>query len=276
MSKSKNQRVCLFCKEHLIKTVRSREHVFPQWLLDELDIRSKSVTAVHLYQPEDQMSDSEVCSERSLTFENIREGRICARCNNGWMSKLEHSCQEILRDMIFGRRRPEQLSESDCLLVARWAAKTAYVLNSSANFIIKVPILQLNALRENSSDLPWGVAVVAATSAFFDTHWFQSTRWQVGAPDRFTNRIAGLMDTRTYKVGVQFGHLVLLVVWHATPGWWKMFWYGQHTVLWPRQGKCGWHFDNDSILKTVANDLILPLHVQEIKLVHPRYLQKSN
>lgn len=84
-------------------------------------------------------------------MENVREGRICARCNNGWMSGLEQSCQGILLDMIRGRRQPGQLSETECLLVARWAAKTAYVLNSSANFTIKAPTTTIErAAREHS------------------------------------------------------------------------------------------------------------------------------
>jgi len=273
MSKPKKQRVCLYCGEDL-KGVRSQEHVFPQWLLDELELRSKQVSAVHLYQPEEQDADAQVLSVRSLIYEKIREGRICARCNNGWMSGLEQGCQGILRDMIYGRRLPEQLSEAECLFVARWATKTAYVLNSSANYTIKVPVEQLRELRECSTGLPWGVVVVGTTSPFFESGWFQSTRWQLCAPDNLTSRIAGLMDTRTYKIGVQFGHMILIVVWHSIPGWWKMLWSGHHTVLWPLRGKCGWHYDDDSNRGKLTPNMDLPLQMHEIKLVHPRYLAK--
>jgi hypothetical protein len=68
---------------------------------------------------------------------------------------------------------------------------------------------------------------------------------------------------------------LLLVVWHAIPGWWKMLWLGQHTVLWPWRGKCGWHADDVSILGALEPHLVLPLYMNEIKLVHPRYLQKQ-
>ncbi len=172
MNKPKNQRVCLFCGQDL-SSGRSQEHVFPQWLLDELSIRAEQVSAVHVFRPEDPASEPEVLSERSLTLEKLREGRICARCNNGWMSGLEQSCKRILLDMIHGRRQPEQLSETECLLVARWAAKTGYVLNSSANYTIKVPPHQLKELRENTHNLPWGVVVIAATGPFVNFDWFQ-------------------------------------------------------------------------------------------------------
>jgi hypothetical protein len=269
----KNPRACLFCGDTLTG-VRSQEHVFPQWILDELKIRGKQVSAVHVFRAPDPDSEPEVLSSRALAIENIREGRICAGCNNGWMSDLEHSCREILLALAHGQRQPGQLSEAECLPVARWMAKTAYVLNSSANYTIKVPAQHLRELHENARKLPWGVVVIATIGPFVNSGWFQSTRWQLCAPDNLTNRIAGLMDTRTYKIGIQLGHMLLLVVWHAIPGWWKMLWHGQHTVLWPWRGKCGWHYDDDSILRRLGPDMILPVQVNEIKLVHPRYLMK--
>src|SRR6266853_933839 len=75
--------------------------------------------------------------------------------------------------------------------------------------------------------------------------------------------------------GIQFGHMLLLVIWHAIPGWWKMLWSGQHTALWPWRGKCGWHDDDASILGKVDADMIRTVHVNEVKLVHPRYLMNS-
>lgn len=273
MGQSNKQRVCLFCGEDL-KGIRSQEHVFPQWLLDELSIRAEQVSAVHVFQPEDPASESRVINERSLTLEKVREGRICARCNNGWMSNLERNCKGILLDMIRGQRQPRQLSETERLLVARWAAKTAYVLNSSANYPIKAPPQQLRELRENTHKLPWGVVVVAATGPFLNFGWFQSNCWTLCAPDNLTKGIAGLMDTRTYKIGLQLGHMLLIVAWHAIPGWWKMLWSDQHVVLWPWKGKCGWHEADVSVLDTLAPNIVLRVHVQHIMLVHPRYLLK--
>jgi hypothetical protein len=275
VTKSKSQRVCLFCGRDL-KGVRSQEHVFPQWLLDELEMRAKQVSAVHVFRPDDQDAEAQVLSVRSLSYENIREGRVCARCNNEWMSDLERNCQAILREIIYGRRVPQELSEAECLLIARWATKTAYVLNSSANYTIKVPSQHLRELRESPSNLPWGVVVVATTSTHFGSSWLQSTRWLLCAPDSLTKPIASLMDSRTYKIGIQFGHMVLAVVWHAIPGWWKMFWLDHHTVLWPLRGKCGWHDDDARSLGKLMPEMILPLHLNEIKLVHPRYLQPTD
>ena len=273
VTQKKRPRVCLFCGVALTG-VRSQEHVFPKWLLDELGIRDKQVSAVHLFRPPSGVSDVRVVSSRDLVLENIREGRLCATCNNGWMSDLEQGCREVLLALVQARGSPKDLSEQECLRVARWAAKTAYVLNSSANYTIKVPPQHLRELRENTRKLPWGVVVVAATGAFLSSGWFQSTQWQLCAPEALTSRIENLMDTRTYKIGIHFGHMVLLVIWHSIPGWWKMIWSGQHTPLWPWRGQCGWHYDDTSILGSVGAEIILPVHVNEVKLVHPRYLMK--
>jgi hypothetical protein len=55
-----------------------------------------------------------------------------------------------------------------------------------------------------------------------------------------------------------------------------MFWLGHHTVLWPLRGKCGWHDDDARSLGKLKPEMILPLHLNEIKLVHPRYLQPTD
>jgi len=273
VQQDKRQRACLFCGDALTG-VRSLEHVFPLWLLKELGISDQQVSAVHLFRSPEADSSMKVLGSRGLALENIKEGRICEGCNNGWMSDLEHSCREVILSLVRARRAPEQLSQEECLSVARWAAKTAFVLNSSANYTAKVPAQHLRELHATTSKLPWGVVVVAATGPFVSSAWIQTTRWQLCAPDPLTSRIANLMDTRSYKIGLHLGYLLLLVIWHSIPGWRKMLWSGQHTALWPWRGKCGWHDDNASILGSLGAEMILPVHLGEVKLVHHRYLAK--
>jgi hypothetical protein len=153
VTQHKGRRGCLFCGDALTG-VRSLEHVFPLWLLKELGIRDQRVSAVHLFRSADADSSMEVLSSRALALENIKEGRICEGCNNGWMSDLEHSCREAILGLVRARRSPEQLSEKECLSVARWAAKTAYVLNSSANYTVKIPPQHLRELHADTSKLP--------------------------------------------------------------------------------------------------------------------------
>jgi hypothetical protein len=108
------------------------------------------------------------------------------------------------------------------------------------------------------------------------TSGISTTKIKVPAVRRAVRKFrnADLMDARTYKIGVQFGHMILIVVWHSIPGWWKMLWSGHHTVMWPWRGKCGWHYDDDSNRDKLMPNMELPLQMHEIKLVHHRYLAK--
>ena len=163
------RRVCLLCNTTLHS--RSREHVFPQWLLTELNLGGVKVQAAHHMRDESTGIRLTPESYRELTLGNMTEGRVCSSCNSGWMSKLEQSVKGTLVELIRARIRLDQLDQQTALLVGRWAVKTAYMLNSSANFPIKVPTSHLWALFERPSKLPWGVIVVGASASFTDFAW---------------------------------------------------------------------------------------------------------
>ena len=191
------------------------------------------------------------------------------------MSNLEQSCKPILVDLIHGRKSLDELDRIECLMVGRWAAKTAYTLNSSANFPIKVPQSHIWSLFEHLSRLPWGVGVVGARAGSTDFAWFQSTVWVLCGPDHLTSRIAPLMNERSYKIGLHFGSLVLITAWHSIPKWLMMFWTDVQTGIWPWEGKCGWHSDPTSVLNSVPPEMSVYAHVSAVKLVHERYLSKA-
>jgi len=52
---------------------------------------------------------------------------VCERCNNGWMSELEVQVRPILEPMVRGQ--PVRLSVEDQVVLARWAAKVAVLLD---------------------------------------------------------------------------------------------------------------------------------------------------
>ena len=59
VTQKKRPRACLFCG-NVLTGVRSQEHVFPQWILDDLEIRDKQFSAVHVFRPPDPDSEPEV------------------------------------------------------------------------------------------------------------------------------------------------------------------------------------------------------------------------
>jgi hypothetical protein len=61
---------------------------------------------------------------------NIRVKRVCANCNNGWMSGLEDAASKIISPLF--DLRQQKISARSVPLLAAWAVKTAMALESLA------------------------------------------------------------------------------------------------------------------------------------------------
>lgn len=79
-------RVCAFCNREPERW--SEEHVIPQWLLDYMGITAQDQTFQGY-----AMSGGEVTAQRIFATRRLVEGRVCAACNNGWMSELENTAK---------------------------------------------------------------------------------------------------------------------------------------------------------------------------------------
>jgi hypothetical protein len=118
---------CLFCQQDLKVVGRSREHVFPQWMLRWLNKTKEEVnpTWVSSFTPKD---------ERHLVFDKLLQGNVCSVCNNGWMSDLEAETKSIVERCQLVSGQNLSLTAEDVSTLARWAYKTAITLNTSSNF----------------------------------------------------------------------------------------------------------------------------------------------
>ena len=117
---------CVFCDSELSNQNRSVEHIIPQWLLDELDIRKVRIEPSHM------SIEKGLVSKRKHTLENLKAGHVCRQCNNGWMSSLECEAQPVLIDLINTDRVTFDLSDQERFVLARWTLKTALTLNSGS------------------------------------------------------------------------------------------------------------------------------------------------
>ena len=112
---------CIFCGK---TRKRSREHVFPRWLVPlfpDLD------DAEYLRRLIRQDTDEER-RHPSGPFDLVVTD-ICEVCNNGWMSRLEQDVQPILTPMLLDV--PRTLSAPDQQTVATWATKTMLVMQGA-------------------------------------------------------------------------------------------------------------------------------------------------
>jgi hypothetical protein len=160
------------------------------------------------------IDERQTLSTRRSTFDGLLEGRICAECNSGWMSTLETDAQGIVLDIADGRRRLSGLDTEERFCLARWATKTAYTLNSAANFPLKVPSGHLLHLASQGAPID-GVRVYGAQ---FEGHtkltWVQGPIWRTESEALVQRRYDALAHD-SYKVALQVAGLMLLVAYWA-------------------------------------------------------------
>jgi hypothetical protein len=106
-------RQCLFCSN----TARSREHLWPAWIHDRLQITGP-IRIARGRNPA-QMSDNP----------EIKVKSVCGTCNNGWMRLLETECIPLIGSLAQDISTP--LDNSQQSLLAVWALKTAIVTDST-------------------------------------------------------------------------------------------------------------------------------------------------
>ena len=229
---------CIFCKSDLGDLGRACEHILPRWLQKEWRISEQVVQPTHFDEK------FKVVSQRRHTLDGFLAGNVCAQCNNGWMSALEARCKDMILDLASGRRRIIDLHNHEALHLARWTAKTAFALHTSANWRRIVPAGHIYKLDSESYRLPDNVAVVGHTydrgSQAFS--WSQSTNWEI-LSQNYTVSEQDLANLRSYgyKIAIRLGGLFLMIFhnpWQfASPCLWKH----RHVPLYPRWSHpCAW------------------------------------
>jgi hypothetical protein len=184
----------------------------------------------------------DVISTRRHTLDDMTEGRVCASCNNGWMSQMESAAKPLLLALFHGRRDVADLDFRERQLVARWTAKTAYMLNSASNYCLKVPVQHLQFIRAHRHRLPERTMVVGLQHRNSDPfHWCQLPMWgMTAANDEHVDAEVAVMARQGYKICLQFAQLILMVCYLPIPGWRYVLWREIHWPIWPIMGPVGW------------------------------------
>jgi hypothetical protein len=240
MAATTSLRVCLFCSQRLDD--RAKEHVIPLWLQQYLGITEDQLALIVGEAKTDRISD-----ERRLAVDQHLEGRICARCNNGWMSALENETSPLLKTLLSCEKDISSLNMHQKLLFARWAAKTAFMMNSASAFDRKVPQEHFAELYRSPTRLPGGVFVLAQqhrhTEGF---HLFQFPSWDlVGLPGPELRAVDDALGT-AYKIGFQLGTLLVVVGFFSVRPYVLYLWHGVHVCLWPLVPRIRWREPADT------------------------------
>jgi hypothetical protein len=136
--------VCVFCDQQPDKW--SEEHAIPQWLLDQMEITAQDQT-FH--------SGGQVTKQRIFATRRLVEGRVCALCNNGWMSELENAAKPVLIPLIEQKRAIWELTADEAIVIAKWAVKSAYVLANVSLASAPAPPEHLWQLCGGAGEVSW-------------------------------------------------------------------------------------------------------------------------
>jgi hypothetical protein len=131
-----------------------------------------------------------------------------------------------------GRAGDGDTHASRKVLLARWAAKTAYSLNWSANYPRKVPLAHLRALRAGP-ELPRRVVSIANDyEGGSELFWIQSPTWPIET-GRQTVETAAELAARSYKISLQLGNVLLMTAFWPEDGWLYRLVARMHRSMWP-------------------------------------------
>jgi hypothetical protein len=84
---------CIYCGKEITGQSKTNEHVIPQWIIKYLE-SEKIPTGVVLVNNRKEIFPPRNSVAMTMTH------KICNDCNNGWLSKIDNSCKEILTDFI--------------------------------------------------------------------------------------------------------------------------------------------------------------------------------
>ncbi len=222
-AKATEKRLCLSCGESIRGNgIRAREHVIPSWLLQEWNI-SKEVLSNFWAEP------NKTTLVRKQVMNSFVEGRFCAKCNNGWMSRLETAAMQLILDLADARINPVNLDEGQRKIVARWAAKTVVVLSHATAMAQPIDPKYFREFRDNSHDGPHGAVV-------FLTHITLNNASKImwAKTDGTSPLFLGNANYSTVpKVGLLLGSLLILVAFPLPMPYSIRIAAGVYVPIWP-------------------------------------------
>jgi len=209
---------------------RTNEHVIAEWLLRELEMSEEELTQIAANSITGEMKNS----RPPHPMDAFKEGRICARCNSGWMSELESQAQAILPQFMRGQP-VTSVTEADSLIIARWTLKTAVVLSHAIGAHKTLPPEHLRFLRANPVQMQSRVGIFAAITQ--PTRQFgcrQRNHWMnVHLEEKLDlEPHSEIMTERAYKVSFQLRHLLLMAAYIPLASSQFLLAAGLHVPIW--------------------------------------------
>jgi hypothetical protein len=242
--------VCLFCGNEL-SGARSREHVFPQWLL-----RGRGALNSAFRLAWTSASDEQVLGARDFPLRSFVAGRVCRHCNNGWMSALEQKAREFLPGLTEAQHPLASLSRGDREVLARWATKTAFVARSADLAPHLVDPAHANML--SGGGMPPVHVVARQAPVELNLGSYATQQWLVSYPTTERSAVEDLVG-RSHKTVLLLGRLLVAVCFWPDASWPIVISRKSHHALWPCDGSWltyGYATDRHGVPPTRETEMI--------------------
>ena len=219
---------CPFCIAPIDAVTRTNEHVIPQWLLRHYKVATKNIHPAG-YEGEKSFK------RRPHPWISFKVANVCKSCNSGWLSILENEAKPHILALAESVRTLASLSIEEQTVLARWAVKTAFLMNRTSNSSIQIPWEKYVDLRKHPAALPDGIFVFAFQDDGTDRvriNGFQTCDWHLNAPkDDFFN--AHDWANRSSKISLRIGQLHLLTAHLVNNQLEPVGWHRVHRPLHP-------------------------------------------
>lgn len=190
---------CWMC-DALTVPQSTREHIFGQWTGKHFDKNQKT-----FHPHRDLMGAGIVLGDARgpMPTSAMVAGGVCSRCNNGWMSDLEAVVEQILF------RGSGANGEVDAMMLARWFAKTAAVVNFSQDYPLAWPAADRHRLQYGMGR---GCRVSIFKTSGSDINWLQGEGIYGAVPSAWGDQVSSSISQVIHTCRVRIGHLVGVIV----------------------------------------------------------------
>jgi hypothetical protein len=185
---------CVFCGGPRV----TNEHVFPQWL-------NRYLPPGRLQQIEQtRYGPGEYDITRLHIGLDFRIRKVCARCNNGWLSRLETESVDIL-DPLISSLKMQLLPLAAQRQIALWATKTAMMVDNTQVDPI-LPTMKLARMRSHRA-IPGGTRIwIGACAELYPLVTNHTVRIDLENLEKNGERFPG-----GFYAPMKIGHLCLYV-----------------------------------------------------------------
>jgi len=128
---------CWMCGATNTKLTKAR--LFPDWMLEAFNCADEIYVSAHLG------ATGQVIDKREIPFKSLVCSHVCQSCVHGWISELDNEFKPLFLGDV------SKALDENPLLVARWAAKTATLINISQQRRVQVSTEARHGLSDKTA-----------------------------------------------------------------------------------------------------------------------------